>query len=687
MRMSRVKRRRLNLQQRREKMQCRKKAAAAFLTGLAAGAPLRADAVTLNVLQDIHGDFDYMENNLANVRAFDLAKEYVGEAAKNAAIAQSYLEEAEGICRDAAENLRMAEENRRQAEEQVRLTAEALQKTRADRVRMTEQAIARQQAVADYLPVWYEAQAELQQKLDVQQAAALERPPEAATDGDGGLSLRERQRAEWIEAAWEEAGFENSRLPELEMRFAGSAVAGSTGSQADEMDAAQAAVDAYWARMEQLDAQVDAAREYFDSVSDRLDELKDLCQEAEEAEADLRRDVIDLEMELSRNRQEVLDCQQDVAICQQERAEANKACFQALLERNDSFEAVVEARASLLHFGDGSGAQNRLGYYSWQGAAAGHQLYDAYAYYWTGYGRELSISNAYVYSHTGLPAGEMSGLTDTVVSAAYTNKHPVYDVRYGLDINLPTGESRLHDNAVVPDYLAPYGNIGEGWNFTPRLEVSRHVDKYTGWTWRSAYSFRGSYANSLDDLSSVVHPGSIWLNELEYLHADEAIQYMLKLQYTKNSRSSMTGAVNNYSFTEGDGLAGRGLFRSWFTKHDAWAVYGAWSYDRAAAYEDAAMGGAGIHRLYYGGGWFHRFDARRQLRLFANWLRLEGAAYDPLTRQSYSSGRRFSVSLGYDWRMDDRNSLSLDLERAVMRQQGDANYHGWGLMMSYNRSF
>ena len=97
--------------------------------------------------------------------------------------------------------------------------------------------------------------------------------------------------------------------------------------------------------------------------------------------------------------------------------------------------------------------------------------------------------------------------------------------------------------------------------------------------------------------------------------------------------------------------------------------------------------GAIVHCHHYGGGWFHRFDDRRQLRLFANWLRAEGAAYDPLTRQSYSSGRRFSVSLGYDWRLDDRNSLSLDVERAVMRQQGDANYRAWGVMMSYNRSF
>ena len=53
MRMSRVKRRRLNLQRRRERMHCRKKAVAALLTGQGAGAPLRADAVTLHVLQDM----------------------------------------------------------------------------------------------------------------------------------------------------------------------------------------------------------------------------------------------------------------------------------------------------------------------------------------------------------------------------------------------------------------------------------------------------------------------------------------------------------------------------------------------------------------------------------------------------------------------------------------------------------
>lgn len=676
MRMSRVKGRRLRLQQQRERMHRRKKAAALVMTGLAASVPIRADAATLTVLQDINSDFDYMESNLERIRTLDMLKLYARDAVQNMSLAGHYLEEAEGICREAAENLRMAEENQVQAEEQVQTVEAELKEARENRLQMTERAIASQQAVADYLPVWYEAQAELQQRLDVRQAAMVERP-----EGAGGSAgdYRDQQMAQWIEEAWVEAGFENNRLPELEMRF--------SGAGASEPSGGDSAADAYWERMTELDAEVEAAQEYFDTVSSHLDELKELCRDAEEEEAEAGREVIELEMELSRSRQEVLDCRQDVEICRSEQSEAVAACFQALVERNDSIEEAEEAGAELQHFGEGSGWQNTLEYYSWHGASGGHQLYNANSWYWLGSQREISISNAYVHSDTGLPGGGMNGITDTTVSAMYVGRHPVYDVSYGMEINLPTGESRVHSNSVVPDELARVSRLGEGWNFTPRLEVTGHVDKYTDWRWRSAYSFRGSYEDSVEDMSSVMHPGNFWSNELEYLHTDEKQQYMLKLQYTRNEESSLTGAANSYSFRDGNGITGRGYYRSWFTPRDSWGAYLIWSFDGATAYDTGGMGGSGLHRLYGGAGLFHRFDSRRQLRLLANWLRTEGDMYEPLSRQSYSAGRRFSVLLGYDWRMDERNSMSLAMERAVLHQQGGSGYHSWGVMMSYNRSF
>lgn len=231
MRMSRGKRRQFKLQQKREQLYCSKKAAAVLLAGLTAGAPLKADAVTFTVLHNIHGDFDYMENNLARIRNLDLAELYAGEAAKNMSLAQQYLDEAKKVCHAAAENLRMAKENQRQAETWVKELEASLIEARENRIQLTERAIASQQAVADYLSVWYSAQAELQTRKDVRQASLLE-ISEWGVESTGSTaevkSHQERQRAEWIEAAWEEAGFENNRLPDLERQFEGLENSGET---------------------------------------------------------------------------------------------------------------------------------------------------------------------------------------------------------------------------------------------------------------------------------------------------------------------------------------------------------------------------------------------------------------------------------------------------------------------------
>lgn len=656
------------------------------LAGMALGTVLtynlEASAETLNVLQDIASDFDYMQNNITNIQNFDLAKGYVVEAEQNLMSAEYYVKEAEQVCLDAEANLQDAELNQKQAEEDLHQTENALADARARREALTAQAIAAQQAVADYLPTWYEAQADLQHKVDVQEAAEYNKPA-SIRSAEESWSASQQERAAWIQAAWEEADFESNRLPELEARFDGGSAVGVGAEEA------AAAEEAYWEQLSELESETETSREYFDSVSEYLDELKAQQQDAEEMEADVRQEVMELQVELGQNQQYLRESIADVELCKKDREDAYTYQLEAIADREAAVNDVYLAKFALLHFDDGMGAQKTLEYYSWQGAQglSGHQLYSGNSFYMSKNHYEFSLSNAYVVSNTGLDNGDMSGLTDTTLSAMYTNKHPVYEVRYGMDINLPTGESRNHNNDSVPDYMARTSRLGEGWNFTPRLEITRNLDKYTSATWRTSYSFRGSYADSLEDMSARTSPGNLWSNELEYLHTDDTTQYMFKLQHTLNSKSSISGLNNNYSFTEGDGWLGKAYYRKWFAPKDAWGAYMAWSFDQAAAYDTDLQSGAGVHRFYYGGGWFHKFDDKRQLRLLANWLRSEGNAYDPLTRQTHSSGRRFSVSLGYDWRMDDQNSLSLYVERAILRQQGDANYRSWGVALSYNRSF
>ncbi len=663
-----------------------KRIAAGVLIGMSAALPMKAQAA-LTVLQDIKSDFDYMEDSYANIKALDAAKEYVAEAESNVALAQQALLEAEEACLEAAGNLSQAQDSQKEAQNAVADAQQELQDARSRRVELTKQAIVAQQAVADYLPTWYEAQAELQQRVDVQEAASWNRPSGAAGYGSSDMSESEAQRAQWIAQAWAEAGYESNRLPEIEARFSGA----GDSADAEAAAAAQAEVDAYWEHMAELESATDSAREYFDDVSEQLDNLKAQQQEAEEAEAEARQEVLQLETELGQNQQGLREADLELANSQQEVQEAAVNKQQANDDLEAAIQDMVQAKYSLQHFGEGIGVQKTMEYYSWQGAGnrSGHQLYSGNSFYWSRNNYEFTLSNGTVMSNTGLENGNMSGLTDTTISAMYTNKHPVFDVKYGLEINLPTGSSRVHPNAIVPDFLARVSRLSEGWNFTPRVDVTKHIGKYTSWHWRSSYSLRGSYEEEYDTGIGTMDPGDQWSTELEFLHTDAWQQYMLRLQYINNdNKSVIRGLGTDNSFVEGDNLNARAYGRFWFAPKDSWALYTIWSLDKAAVYENADYAaGSGIHRLYYGAGYYHQFDEKRQLRIFGNWMRSTGEAYDPLTRQSYASGRRFSVSLGYDWRMDDRNSLSLDVERAVLRQQGDANYRSWGIMLNYNRSF
>ena len=220
MRMSRIRQRRLLLQQRRQASHNRQKAAAAVLGSLAVSVPQQSNAA-LNVLQDINNDFDYMQDSLESINAYDAAKDWVVDAVNNVALAQQYLDEAIQTCRDAEENLLQAQDNQQQAEEVLAETEKELTEARANRIELTQQAIASQQAVADYLPTWYEAQAQLQQCVDVQEAAALDQPYSAGAGG--GWTASDEQRAQWIQEAWAEVGYESNRLPEIEARFSGEA--------------------------------------------------------------------------------------------------------------------------------------------------------------------------------------------------------------------------------------------------------------------------------------------------------------------------------------------------------------------------------------------------------------------------------------------------------------------------------
>lgn len=438
-------------------------------------------------------------------------------------------------------------------------------------------------------------------------------------------------------------------------------------------------------RIAAIDAWVKEAQNYHTSASRHLEELQSSCQAAEAYEAEAHRRIQILEKELAKNKQYERQYRQDVETCKKNKATVEKSYVRAVQERDECIKRVEKAKEALKNFGDWASVQKTFEYYTWKGSSGGRQFYTPHSLYWSGNRWDVFIHNAYVYSDTGLPNGKMSGFTDTVVSGMYNNRHPLYDVRYGLSVNLPTGESRVHDNAVVPDYLARVSRLGEGWIFTPRLEVTRHIDKFSDLTWRGAYSFRGSYADSKDSPESRAHPGGLLSNELEYIHTDQTTHYMGRLYYTVNGKGSVDRRDYHSKFREGNGFAALGFYRKWFTPRDSYGAYAILSLDQPTSYYYGGTSGSILRRTHGGVGWFHRFDAKRQLRLFANGLWLNGSAYDPLTKQTYASGRRASVSLTYDWRMDSWSSMFFELERAIMHKENTDTCQSWGLVVGYTR--
>lgn len=634
--------------------------------------PWASHATVVNVLQDINEDFGYMQGKADDMTALEKAQGYLSQAAKAVGFTQENFMFAVDIKKQAEEALGIAKNNQEQAEENLLKVRKQLQNAKVESTKCTNNAVTCQKAVADYYSVWQDAYNRLESVRAVYRSEEGKAPAPVVTV-QNGASAADKEREAAILAEWEKVGFQQNRLSEIEARIGGSLSGGGSEVVED-----YSAVDAYWARMDQLSAQVDAAEAEFDAVNDTYEELKDKLKDALEAEQDAREEVAALEKDLAQAKIDVEEAEKDVAESKKDRIEAMEARIEAELDRDDALNDHYEVKQSIEHMGEGDGFSTRVEYYNWHGNTSGHQFYMPYSFYHTDKDVGIGVTIGYLKSHTGLPNGGMSGWTDTTIDVSHLNKNKLYDVRYIFSINMPTGKSRTSENAIVPEHVARLDRMGEGWNFTPRLEVTRHIDKNNSATWRTSYSIRGQYYNSMEDWDSTLNPGNIWSNELEYLRITNHTQFMARMNYLMTGDSTLKG--NKYG--EGSQFFGKTYYKNWVTAKDAWAAYLIYTSQEAGTNDSSAT-----HRWYYGAGWQHKFDKDHGMRLMFNWMRASGNNYDPIMRRAYLAGKRFSVSAGYDWHIDERSTLSLDLERFVNRNDATSSYRGWQTMLSFNMSF
>ena len=646
-----------------------------------------AYASSVNVIHDVPNKFLYMENAAADIKAYKTAVQDLEQAKLDARQAAADLEQARSDQTTAQRSLQDAEAAVKAATANLQQARTQLEQAKSLSAEKTRAAIVSQQAEADYAPNVYAARStvsDLQNQVS-QAEAQRPAPPVRQTAAQGGA---DSALADKIQSALADVDYAAEYLSSIEDEI-NAEKAGSTGDSENAADEAEneAEQEAYDARLDDLNQQLDDASQQMDDVQSEFDALTDEREQAEAEEADAREAVADLENDTRAAAQDLAESQKDKTEAEAYLAEAEKNLLQAETGYKEAKKNEQTAQDSLTYWGEGRTAAAGAEFYSWHGAESGHQVYVPYNFSSSDrhHAIDLSLSTGYVSSDTGKTDGHVSGWTDTALSVTKLNDHAKYDVRYHLDINVPTGQSKIYDNAVVPDDLAMFTRFGEGWNWTPGIEVRKHLNDTDSFSVKTSYSLRGSYEYSKNVPDASIDPGNTWSTELSYLHAEENEKLMARLFFTTHTGKT---DENGLKYKEGNDFGAEVYYEKAVSAQNSMEIYAGLSYTGASDYDVLnEEPNSGIHRTYFGLGLMHKIDAKRTFRILGNYVRSDGYTYDPLRNTYMDNRRRLSLLAVYEEKLNQQDNISLALEHYSLQEDNSSGYHGWGAAFMWNHNF
>ena len=654
---------------RRRSMFLRPAAAAACAVYLA-GAAHSVYAASHDTLHDVPGYLSYMMNVEGEIRSYHAAVDALAQAKIDLANARHNLDEARAAKADAAQNLELVGRNLRAAEDHLAAVRIALGVAEEESAARTREAIAAQQAEADYAPTVYAQRTQMEGLYA--QANALARV-------SGGGSDASARRAEVVARVLDEVGYEQNRIVDAQIMVEAALAGGVSGVQ--DNSAAFAAIS----------AQVDAAQARLDAVESQFDALITAREAAEDAERDARERVADYQQEIAASEADLTQLRSDRVEAENYDAATKKWTDEAVRDEAAAVEQLARSEHDLKYLGEGRGYQTGAEYYAWHGERAGHQFYLPLSYFArTHAGKtklDYGLSTGYVKSSTGFENGSVSGWTDTQLSVTLRNEKPVNRISYGFGLNIPTGQSRFARYAVVPESLARFTDFGAGWQYIPSIEVVHLITERDRLTGRISYAIRGGYDYSKEVPGAHVSPGNIFSQEVEYLHAGEKKQNMVQLYHNSTSRAEqdavdvdrrIISGKNNYR--DGDDWELRYFHNQKVSKKDEVRFYAIYALTEAAS----GIASQSVARQYYGLGLRHRVSDKLAWLAMAHYARVNNTS-DPLRTALNTGGgfRRTSLVGGVEWKLSERQNFTFQLERFVRSDDGGFGYNGWAFTLWY----
>ena len=654
---------------RRRSMFLRPAAAAACAVYLA-GAAHSVYAASHDTLHDVPGYLSYMMNVEGEIRSYHAAVDALAQAKIDLANARHNLDEARAAKADAAQNLELVGRNLRAAEDHLAAVRIALGVAEEESAARTREAIATQQAEADYAPTVYAQRTQMEGLYA--QANALARVSGGGSDGSA-------RRAEVVARVLDEVGYEQNRIVDAQIMVEAALAGGVSGVQ--DNSAAFAAIS----------AQVDAAQVRLDAVESQFDALITAREAAEDAERDARERVADYQQEIAASEADLTQLRSDRVEAENYDAATKKWTDEAVRDEAAAVEQLARSEHDLKYLGEGRGYQTGAEYYAWHGERAGHQFYLPLSYFArTHAGKtklDYGLSTGYVKSSTGFENGSVSGWTDTQLSVTLRNEKPVNRIFYGFGLNIPTGQSRFARYAVVPESLARFTDFGAGWQYIPSIEVVHLITERDRLTGRISYAIRGGYDYSKEVPGAHVSPGNIFSQEVEYLHAGEKKQNMVQLYHNSTSRAEqdavdvdrrIISGKNNYR--DGDDWELRYFHNQKVSKKDEVRFYAIYALTEAAS----GIASQSVARQYYGLGLRHRVSDKLAWLAMAHYARVNNTS-DPLRTALNTGGgfRRTSLVGGVEWKLSERQNFTFQLERFVRSDDGGFGYNGWAFTLWY----
>lgn len=371
-------------------------------------------------------------------------------------------------------------------------------------------------------------------------------------------------------------------------------------------------------------------------------------------------------------------------------------------------EAAPDASAGKVQHVN-SALQDRLSafwennYYYWKDDVgnSGYQFIQPYTFTFKDQQFEYGLRTAYIVSEnkSANASGRVAAWSDTALSVAYANRNEAWPVRYNLDLNLPTGKATLTGNqkyAIMDNALVQQTRLGEGFNITPGVNISRQLGPNDLLGFGTSYTVRGKYDPNGDIENDVINPGNEWINSLQWQHIEKNWLFIGGFSHTGFGITKRAGAdyyqkgkLNDVNMT----------YVTELPRSQSLMLNYRYSHQEADQYQSILgglaeePGNSNGDSQYISATWSKSWDDKQTVRLMVDLLKTDANSYDPID-DFYIAGRtKHGGGIGYDVSFTPHSRLSVDVKKYTMRDKAtvytgrDTRYDGWNVYTRYSYEF